>query len=88
VKSTPMRGVKEFLKPHAYKQSEDHLGGGNAAEGLTACLLLNESASYCLQREVKPLGGAVAKASLNRASKLQVVDPKRDDLPMARVKAR
>jgi hypothetical protein len=54
VKSTPMRGVKEFLKPHAYKQSEDHLGGGNAAEGLTACLLLNESASYCLQREVKP----------------------------------
>jgi hypothetical protein len=68
VKSTPMRGVKEFLKPHAYKQSEDHLGGGNAAEGLTACLLLNESASYCLQREVKPLGEAVAKASLNRAS--------------------
>jgi hypothetical protein len=47
VKSTPVWGVKEFLKPHAYKQSEDHLGGVRAAEGLTACLLLNESASYC-----------------------------------------
>ena len=27
VKSTPVRGVKEFLKPHAYKQSEDDLYG-------------------------------------------------------------
>jgi hypothetical protein len=25
VKSTPVRGVKETLKPHAYKQSEDNL---------------------------------------------------------------
>jgi hypothetical protein len=24
VKSTPMRGVKENLKPYAYKQSEPH----------------------------------------------------------------
>ena len=31
---------------------------------------------------------AAAKASLNRAIELCGVDPKRDDLPMARVKAR
>jgi hypothetical protein len=30
--------------------------------------------------------GAVAKASLNRATKLPVIDPKPGDLPMARVK--
>ena len=38
VKSTPVRGVKENLKPRAYKQSE----GSNT---LTACLLKNEPAS-------------------------------------------
>jgi hypothetical protein len=36
--------------------------------------------------EVKPLGGAVAKASLNRAIELHGVDPKPSDLSMARVK--
>ena len=45
VKSTPVWGVKEFLKPHAYKQSEDDLLGA-ILQCLTACLLLNESASY------------------------------------------
>ena len=38
--------------------------------------------------KVNPNGGAVAKASLNRATKSVVVDAKRDDLPMARVKLR
>jgi hypothetical protein len=28
VKSTPMRGVKQFLKPDAYKQSEPPKGDG------------------------------------------------------------
>ena len=37
--------------------------------------------------KVNPLrGGAEAKASLNRALKLQVIDPKPGDLPMARLK--
>ena len=31
-------------------------------------------------------GGAVAKASLNRANELPVLDPKRDELGMARLK--
>ncbi len=38
--------------------------------------------------KVKPRGGAVAKASLNRANELYAVDPKLSDLPMARVKFR
>ena len=38
--------------------------------------------------KVKPLGVAVAKASLNRANKLHVIDPKPDDLTMSRMKRR
>ena len=38
VKSTPSRGVKEFLKPCAYKRSELPLA-------VTACLLHNEPTS-------------------------------------------
>ena len=38
--------------------------------------------------KVKPLGEAVAKASLKRAIESHVVDPKPVDLPMARVKGR
>ena len=37
--------------------------------------------------KVKPLiGVAVAKASLNRASELSAIDPKRDELDMTRLK--
>ena len=32
------------------------------------------------------IGGAVAKASLNRAKELQVLDPKRGELDMTRLK--
>ena len=47
VKSTPVRGVKKYLKPYAYKQWE---GYASSDEGLTACLLHNEPASFSLQR--------------------------------------
>jgi hypothetical protein len=40
VKRTPARGVKQYLKPMAYKQWEGVFGL------LTACLLKNEPASY------------------------------------------
>ncbi len=43
VKSTPVRGVKQYLKPFTYKQWK---GYAAQAEGLTACLLHNEPASY------------------------------------------
>ena len=39
VKSTPTRGVKEYLKPVAYKRSELTLS-------VTACLLHNEPTSH------------------------------------------
>ena len=39
-----------------------------------------------LRSKVKPIGVAVAKASLNRAIELREVDPKPSDLSMARVK--
>jgi len=38
--------------------------------------------------KVKPIGVAVAKASLKLAIKLRAVDPKPGDLSMARVKSR
>lgn len=38
--------------------------------------------------EVNPGGVAVAKASPNRAVELHVLDPKRSDLAMGRVKRR
>ena len=38
--------------------------------------------------EVNLCGGAVAKASLNRAFESHAVDPKRGDLRMGRVKLR
>lgn len=39
-----------------------------------------------LSGEVNPCGVAVAKASLNRACESLGLDPKRSDLPMARLK--
>ena len=45
VKSTPVRGVKKYLKPYAYKQWEGY-AWTSVREGLTACLLHNEPASF------------------------------------------
>ena len=45
VKRTPARGVKEHLKPYAYKQWEGY-AWTSVRECLTACLLHNEPASY------------------------------------------
>ena len=36
--------------------------------------------------KIKPIGVVVAKASLNRANKLNVLDPKPSDLAMVRLK--
>jgi len=43
VKSTPVRGVKEYLKPSAYKPFE---GYGSSEQCLRAFLLYDESTSY------------------------------------------
>ena len=44
VKRTPDRGVKESLKPYAYKQSEPD--AGVCPGRVMACLLENEPTSY------------------------------------------
>ena len=41
-----------------------------------------------LMCKLKPLGVGVAKASLNRATELQGLDPKPSDLAMGRLKVR
>ena len=41
-----------------------------------------------MSSELKPLGVGAAKASLNRAIELHVLDPKPDDLAMGRLKVR
>ena len=43
VKRTPVRGVKQNLKPLTYKQRQ---GYGPQGQRLVACLLLNEPARY------------------------------------------
>ena len=54
-------GVKENLKPYAYKRSEP-------SNLVTACLLHNEPTSYASLARLSMLTyGAAAKASLNRA---------------------
>ena len=61
VKSTVNNGVKQNLKPCAYKRSESR-------DGMTACLLHNEPTSYSsLARLSALMHAAGAKASLNRA---------------------
>ena len=49
----------------------------------TFCIMGQRLTLCC---KVKPLGGAVAKASLNRANEYHGVDPKSGDLSMDRVK--
>ena len=44
VKRTPLRGVKKFLKPDAYKQSEPPMFFGTG--GVTAYLLYNGSTTW------------------------------------------
>ncbi len=45
VKSTPARGVKEYLKPSVYSQRKRY-GSSQEEQGVIACLLKNEPASY------------------------------------------
>ncbi len=82
MKSTLNKGVKQTLKPYAYKRSE-------SISWMTACLLHNEPTSYSsLARLILITVVVEAKASLNRATQLRGVDPKRVDLAMARLKFR
>ena len=59
MKSTPTRGVKQFLKPDAYITDR-------ARKGEIVPLVLWVSDLF-LTSKLKPIGGSAAKASLNRA---------------------
>ena len=48
MKSTPTRGVKQYLKPDAYKQSEPPMFFGAGA--VTAYLLYNGSTTWSYER--------------------------------------
>ncbi len=69
MKRTPVRGVKENLKPFAAMRSEGRGAARKSRSCLMACLLKNEPASCFVSREVKWFRhGARAKASLKRAT--------------------
>ena len=80
MKSTPVRGVKENLKPWTYKRSEPCLQGDGVPFVQCACELLCEARLRDLSLE------AAGKPSLNRANEFRAVDPKPSDLSMARLK--
>jgi hypothetical protein len=72
VKSTPARGVKQDLKPSAYKQWEGHGPPGASPKGpsLTACLLHNEPASYFLRPgEAQPASRSESESQQGEASR-------------------
>ena len=62
VKRTPVRGVKQYLKPYVYKQWERY--AARKARPRTFCIM---GLRVTVGGEVKPKGGAAAKASPNRA---------------------
>jgi hypothetical protein len=75
----PGRGVKENLKPYVYKQTK-HV----KVRCRTFCRTVRRVIVY---GKVKYLRyGAEARASLNRASKSYIIDPKPSDLSMVRMK--
>ena len=70
VKRTPVRGVKESLKPHAYNRWEGYARvPGNPGPGMPDRVPFAEWAGelLCAARLSRIRGGAVAKASPNRA---------------------
>ena len=81
VKSTQSMGVKEYLKPCAYKRSEPVLP-------VTACLLHNEPTS-CLVRLVKGDDApSHSESEAEEAVMSDVADAKPSDLHMSRMKSR
>ena len=91
--SEPSRATERWEEPRPGEDTDPEtpclraVGGHWPLASLTACLLHNDPASYCVRPKVNPFrGGAVAKASLNRATQSGAVDAKRGELPMGRLK--
>jgi hypothetical protein len=84
VKSTPVRGVKQTLKPDAYQQSEP--GSGLRARGrVTAYLLHNGSASWSLWR-AQAVRRRRSESESEQGAQSQGTDPKPGELAMGRLK--
>ena len=73
--SEPSRATERWEEPRPGEDTEPEtpclqaVGGLLSQDSLTACLLHNDPASYFIRPQVNPFsGGAVAKASLTRAS--------------------
>ena len=64
VKRTPVRGVKENLKPRVYKHWKSYARKG-MLDRRTFCIM---GLRVTLCREVKPIGEAEGKPSPNRAT--------------------
>ena len=77
--------MKEYLKPGAYEPSGP-LRPPCWGWGVVACLLKNEPASQWRVARLTRCGVAVARASPNEGVQWRVLDPKRGDLPMARLR--
>ena len=79
----PCEGSQKNLKPHVYKQFEDHAAARRQVRERTFCIMIRR---LNVRSEAKPLGGAGAKASPKWATSCVYYNPKRDDLRMARLK--
>ena len=80
MKSTLNKGVKQTLKPYAYKRSE-------SLRGMTACLLHNEPTSYSLLARLIDVRSSIRSESESEQGEQSAeVDAKLGDLPMTRVK--
>ena len=64
----PCEGNSKTLKPHVYKQFESH--AARQARERTFCIMIRR---LNVRREAKPIGGAGAKASLNRALVARII---------------
>ena len=84
MKSTPTRGVKQNLKPDAYKQSEPDRGP-RIPGWVTAYLLHNGSVSCCRQRACA-VRRRRSESESEQGVKLPGADPKPGDLAMGRLK--
>ena len=81
MKSTSDRGVKETLKPCAYKRSEP-------LRVVTACLLHNEPASCRRRRGYVPEARSRSESESEQGAESPEADAKPSDLRMGRMKDR
>ena len=82
VKSTPVRGVKETLKPSAYKRSEQRYA-------VTACLLHNEPTSCRRAARLSVMETRTrSESESEEGDESPAADAKPSDLRMSRMKSR